>query len=152
MKVTDRKMQANRRNALKSTGPKSPDGKSRSHWNALKHGLLAKAVIIEQGESKERREDFETLLRALEADLAPEGVLEQILVEKIAVDYWRLRRFLMSETGRIRSQVDTLEGDERRRLRKEVLFTPSRVPSRVLKNEPNPESLRLEADRFFLCA
>lgn len=93
------------------------EGKSRSRWNALKHGLLAKAVIIETGEGEERREDFEALLEALQEDLAREGALEHMLVEKTAVDYWRLRRLLALETGRIRSQVDTLETDERTRVR-----------------------------------
>lgn len=43
--ATEKQIAANRRNALKSTGPRTPEGKARSRWNALKHGILAKAVV-----------------------------------------------------------------------------------------------------------
>lgn len=142
VKVSERKIEANRRNALKSTGPKTVEGKSRSRWNALKHGLLAKAVIIERGEGQERREDFDALLQALQEDLAPEGALEHTLVEKIAVDYSRIRRLLASETGRIRAQLDNLEADECRRIRGEYSW---RSP---FEDGRHPGVVGLERDRF----
>ena len=101
--VSLRKVQANRRNALKSTGPKTSEGKRFSRWNALKHGLLAQEVVISEGMGAEYRAEFRNLLRQLRHDLEPSGTLEEILVEKIAVCYWRLRRGLRSEIGEIRN-------------------------------------------------
>lgn len=45
------KIEANRENALKSTGPRTAEGKRRSRWNALKHGLLSQAVVRRTGRS-----------------------------------------------------------------------------------------------------
>ncbi|MCH8267966.1 MAG: hypothetical protein IH846_10640 [Acidobacteria bacterium] len=98
-----KKAQANRRNALRSTGPRTPEGKRASRWNALQHGLLAREVVIPAREGAENRAEFRNLLGQLRHDLQPSGVLEEILVEKIAVCYWRLRRVLRSETGEIRN-------------------------------------------------
>ena len=101
--VSLRKVQANRRNALRSTGPKTLEGKRFVRWNALKHGLLAREVVLPARECVENDAEFRNLLGHLRHDLQPSGVLEEILVEKIAVCYWRLRRVLRSETGEIRS-------------------------------------------------
>ena len=106
------KVKANRRNAARSTGPKTPQGKGAVKWNALKHGLLAKEVVIRTGDGKESRSDFQGLLESLIQDLQPKGVLEEMLVEKIAVCYWRLRRVVRSEVGEIRAVLDTYTFDE----------------------------------------
>lgn len=82
-KTSQRKIESNRQNALKSTGPKTPEGKRAVRYNALKHGLLAREVVIDSDDGKENRGDFETLLSQLEEDLQPVGMLEQMLVEKI---------------------------------------------------------------------
>ena len=104
--VSLKKIATNRRNALRSTGPRTPEGKRAVRWNALKHGLLAREVVIPVGEGKENPDDFRNLLAQLRDDLQPAGVLEEILVEKIAVCYWRLRRVLRSEMGEIRQRLD----------------------------------------------
>jgi len=44
--TTEKQVQANHRNATKSTGPKSVEGKNLSSQNATTHGLLAKAVVV----------------------------------------------------------------------------------------------------------
>jgi len=105
--TSDRQIAANRRNALKSTGPSTPAGKRAVRWNALKHGLLAQEVVIAAGDGRENRAQFNTLLARLFDDLQPEGILEEILVEKIAVSYWRLRRVLRCEVGEIRKELDS---------------------------------------------
>ena len=74
--------------------------------NSLKHGLLAKEVVIDAGEGQEDRSQFDGLLGQLRADLGPVGVLEEMLVERIAVSYWRLRRVLRCEVGEIRRRLD----------------------------------------------
>jgi len=104
--------QANRANALRSTGPKSNEGKATVKWNAMKHGLLAREVVIDTGDGKENAEEFRSLLASLVSDLSPEGTLEEMLVEKIAVCYWRLRRALKCEAGGIRKMLNTYVIDQ----------------------------------------
>ncbi len=104
--TTEKQMKANRKNAKKG-GVKSPQGKEISKYNALKHGLLAKAIVINTGDGKEKQEDFDSLLAGLNHYYNPEGSMESILVEKIAVSYWRLRRAKRYEMGKIRSNLDT---------------------------------------------
>lgn len=78
---------ANRANAKKSTGPKTSHGKAMSSWNSTRHGLLSNRLPLLYGRSKKQ---FKRLLRSLQDDLEPVGTLEEVLVEKIAQEYWRL--------------------------------------------------------------
>ena len=71
----------NRRNASRSCGPKST---SVVRWNAVKHGLLS-ARLTQLNDQNAK--DFAHVLAILQQDLQPEGVLEEILVEKIAYEY-----------------------------------------------------------------
>lgn len=89
---------ANRRNARKSTGPRSVSGKERSSRNALNHGILSRNLLLPD----ESAEEWETLLSQLMAEMKPAGTLEQILVERIAVAIWRQRRLVRVETACIR--------------------------------------------------
>jgi|SRR5579871_1019078 len=82
-----RKIEANRRNAQKSTGPKTSGGKVMSSWNSTRHGLLAKNFMHIRSQGKKQ---FARLLANLKQDLEPIGTLEEILLEKIAHEYWRL--------------------------------------------------------------
>ncbi len=107
--ISQKQLEANRRNAKLSTGPKTPEGKQRMKWNALKHGLLAKSVIIPDLEGFENQTEFESLLQQLHGELNPVGILEEMLVEKIAVAYWRLRRAVRAESGEIREGLSNLE-------------------------------------------
>ena len=107
MKVTKAKIEANRRNAQLSTGPKTPEGKAAVRYNALKHGILAKEVVIAKGDGREEGGRFEELLSGLRDELNPLGVLEEMLVEKIAVSFWRLGRVLRAETGVLRKDLDS---------------------------------------------
>ena len=97
--ISPKKLEANRRNAEQSTGPRTDEGKSRSRVNAVKHGILSSAFLISQGKGAEDPAKFDELLGGLLRDLAPEGTLEEMLVEKIAVCWWRQRRALKSEAG-----------------------------------------------------
>ncbi|MFH1374539.1 MAG: hypothetical protein ABII79_12165 [bacterium] len=99
--TSPKQLEANRRNAPRSTGPRTPAGKSRVKFNALKHGLLAKSVILPIRSRSEKRSHFDALLAQLIDELKPVGILEDMLVEKIAVSYWRLRRALRAEAGEI---------------------------------------------------
>jgi hypothetical protein len=81
-------IQANRLNARKSTGPRTAAGKERASRNALKHGLLAREAVI-QGEDPE---EFELYREGMLAELAPAGVVETMLAERVVGLSWRLRR------------------------------------------------------------
>jgi len=100
------KTESNRKNALKSTGPKTRTGKEIVKWNALKHGLLAREVAVNSEHGNECLCEFDALLDALHADLQPVGMIEEMLVEKMAVCYWRQRRAIRCENGEILKMVD----------------------------------------------
>jgi hypothetical protein len=92
--TTEKQIAANQDNALKSTGPRTPEGKRKSSKNALKHGLLSREVLLPDGEEKTVLEAFGSRLRA---DLEPVGELEDLLVDRIITAAWRLRRVLRLE-------------------------------------------------------
>ena len=93
--TSDRKAEANRQNALKSTGPKTAEGKGAVRHNALKHGLLSEQVLLPGEDAEALRE----LSEQLRAELQPVGYLESLLVERIIAAYWRLRRLGRVEAG-----------------------------------------------------
>lgn len=105
--TSQKRIEANRRNALKSTGPKSPEGKATVRRNALKHALCAREVVISGGVCTEDQAEFDALFVRLHDDLQPAGALEFALVEDIAICRWRRRRLLRFENGTIRHQVDS---------------------------------------------
>jgi hypothetical protein len=80
---------ANRANAQLSTGPVTPEGKSRVAQNALKHGLTAKHLVIRIDEA----EEFAELRDGLQAELAPQGAIETITFNEILHAAWNLHRF-----------------------------------------------------------
>ena len=96
-KTSPRKAAANRRNASKSTGPRTPQGKSWSRLNALKHGILASQAVIATIEGRAGRKLFEATVEGLAQDFQPAGTYEQLLVQEIAACFWRKRRLLMFE-------------------------------------------------------
>lgn len=91
------KQKSNRANALKSTGPKTAEGKSRVSGNALQHGMLSRHLIV----AGERQEDFDTLLARMMQELEPVGLVEMTLVERVAVAIWRQRRLVRAESAQI---------------------------------------------------
>src|SRR5882724_221017 len=94
--VSKRKTDSNRRNAQKSTGPKTPAGKAISRTNAFKHGLAAShPVLIEL----EDHAEFNQHLDALTEEFQPVGIMEQMLVAQIADAYWRRQRVIECEVG-----------------------------------------------------
>lgn len=88
MSSSKQRLEANRANAKRSTGPATEPGKARSKMNALKHGLAAKAVVIEGEDPRE----FEALRAGLERDFDAQTVIERELVENLAALLWRQRR------------------------------------------------------------
>ena len=93
--TSEKKAEANRRNALKSTGPKTSEGKDAVRLNALKHGLLSQEILL-PGEDEEALRELGERLRD---ELQPVGEFENLLVDRIISAYWRLRRLGRVEAG-----------------------------------------------------
>jgi hypothetical protein len=93
--ATQLQIAANRRNALRSTGPRTELGKSISRLNALKHGLGAEQVVLFDEDVTEFERFFRKWMRACK----PRGFVEQQLIERTAICAWRLRRVYRIETG-----------------------------------------------------
>jgi hypothetical protein len=93
--ATEKQFEANRQNAQKSTGPKTPEGRAAVRLNGVTHGLTA-ATIVLKGESEA---DFTNLLASLEAEHDPVTPTEEALVVQLAMATWRLRRAYHAEAG-----------------------------------------------------
>jgi hypothetical protein len=89
--VSIRKREANSRNALKSTGPRTLKGKTYSRRNAIKHGLFARQdwSFTAFGENPE---EYEKILSGLRAEYQPVGTPEELEVEYIAICWWKRKR------------------------------------------------------------
>src|SRR5262249_57418950 len=99
-----RQIEANRRNALKSTGPRTEAGKEVSRRNALRHGLTAETVIS----AMEDAEDYKAFEAAIIADYDAQSAVERELVLRLASILWRLRRATTMETGLFEIQAQHL--------------------------------------------
>jgi hypothetical protein len=96
MSTSPARLAANAANAQHSTGPRTPEGKTRSSQNASKHGLTAREVIIAAGE----QEEFDDLLANYRADVKPQGAIQQTLFNQLVAAAWNLRRI-----GRMESEL-----------------------------------------------
>jgi hypothetical protein len=97
-----RQSEANRRNALRSTGPKTEAGKQVSRCNAVRHGLTAETIIG----ALENAEDYKAFEAAVVADYAAQSAVERELVLRLASVLWRLRRATTMETGLFEIQAE----------------------------------------------
>ena len=86
--ATDKQIEANRRNALQSTGPKTPEGKAASSMNNLRHGLRAATVVL----PNENNDAFVQLCDDLESQWQPHGPTERFYLEQMAASQWKLAR------------------------------------------------------------
>jgi hypothetical protein len=99
-----RQTEANRRNALRSTGPKTESGKQVSRCNALRHGLTAETIIC----ALEDADDYKAFEAAITADDDAQSAVERELVLRLASILWRLRRATAMETGLFEIQAEHL--------------------------------------------
>src|SRR6266540_602091 len=106
-----RQFHANRRNALKSTGPVTTEGKEKSRCNAVRHGLTAESVIG----LLEDAEDYKAFEAAIIADYDAQSAVERELVLRLASLLWRLRRATTMETGLFEIQAEHLHEFRRTR-------------------------------------
>src|SRR5580698_8926844 len=106
------RIDANRENAKKSTGPRTPEGKAASSRNRLVHGLRAnKHILI----GDDNPADFLLLLQSLDRTFRPVGEAEEMLVTQIAHDQWRLDRALPLEAGIFRQCLESVDSADYRR-------------------------------------
>ena len=93
--ATEQQIAANRNNAKKSTGPRTPEGRAAVRLNGVKHGLTA-ATLVLPGETES---DFESLLADFESEHQPATPTEEALVRQMAMAQWRLRRLYHVEAA-----------------------------------------------------
>jgi hypothetical protein len=103
--TSERQRAANRANALHSTGPKTLDGKTAVRFNAVRHGLLARDVVLPEEDAGA----FEDLWNQVRANLSPVGPIEEFLVDRVINAMWRLRRLGSAETALFHSRVHGLK-------------------------------------------
>ncbi len=124
-----RQIEANRRNAIRSTGPNTEEGKRRSRRNAIRHGLCAETVI----ENIEDIEDYRAFEAAVAADYDAQTAVERELVLRLASLLWRLRRATAIETDLLRIQAEILR-DRRHQPRPQAQpERPHATPFRVIE-------------------
>ncbi len=99
--ATQKQIEANRINATKSTGPKSPEGKAASKLNRLTHGLRAEEHVL-PGEDPE---EFRAFVDAWVEDWNPTTMARRELVEEAAISAWRRKRCRRVEAARIARRV-----------------------------------------------
>ena len=113
-----RQIESNRRNAQKSTGPKTSNGKARSSQNAVRHGLTSETVIG----PLEDPADYQAFELAVTAGYDAETAVERELVLRLASLLWRLRRATSVETGLLQIQCENRTAPDPE---------PSRLPGEV---------------------
>ena len=97
---------ANQANALKSTGPKTDEGRNASKMNALKHGIFSSEILVRGRHLQENHEELATLHQRLCDDYHPVGVAEEMLVDQLVTTFWRTRRLQKAEAAEIALSVD----------------------------------------------
>jgi len=139
--ATDKQTAANRQNAQKSTGPKTPEGRAAARLNSLKHGLTAKTLVL-PGESEE---DFNTssIPSPKSTSTTPPPQPEDALVTQLAMATWRLRRLYHQEAGFYTRKSVLSAPSPSRRSKLGLLCTPSHPTPQpepfqsTLPNEPS---------------
>ena len=131
--TTEKQPEANQLNALKATGPQTPEGKANVAQNAVKHGLLAEHILIRD----ENREDYEAFRDTMAHNLQPEGSVESLLAERIITAAWRLRRAVRLERDAIHTWLDNsirLREKYPYRHEEKPEFTPSSIAADTIRN------------------
>ena len=119
--VSNSKVQANRKNATKSTGPKTPRGKAFSRRNSLKHGLFVMNPYVAAVTDWEDPDEYQNLLDRLTECYKPVGAAEELEVQQIAVCWWKRSRAWRFENAHIHGEIAK---------RRTVLDTPEALPEK----------------------
>ena len=103
--TTIRQLEANRRNAQRSRGPITAAGKARSRQNPWRHGLTAEKILIRGEDAAE----FDALSAEMRKEYQPASGLEVVLVDRLIVYEWRMRRVPYLEASLINDSLDEIE-------------------------------------------
>ena len=116
-KLTPRQLESNRRNAQKSTGPRTDAGKRRAALNGLKYGHYTVPRTMEQSMLLlgEDPLEFQAFRESLLASRQPADAMERMLVEDIAMLAWKKRRLNRAQEGLQLRNLEMLELDRHRR-------------------------------------
>jgi hypothetical protein len=95
--VSSKKLEANRQNAQKSTGPRTESGKAKAAANAYKHGFFAKRLFINTEYSAKDKPDYETVANGVFEHYQPVGYMEHLWAEKVATEALRFARLIDRE-------------------------------------------------------
>ncbi len=109
--ISQKQIKANKRNGKKG-GVKTDEGKAISKYNAIKHGLLGKEVLLDDEDGTE----LVSLGRKLRTELAPDTELELVLVDRITANVWRLRRVMQIERQMMEDDREDSFGDIKKSL------------------------------------
>jgi len=104
--TTQKQIEANRRNAQVSTGPRTEDGKQRSRRNALRHGLTGKTVVV----GVEDAVEYAAFEGEIIGEYDPKSAIERELTHRLASLLWRLRRANLIENGLFKIGAETANG------------------------------------------
>ncbi len=104
--TSQKQTQANRRNAKKSTGPRTGEGKDIAKLNAMQHGILSNHVFV-HGHDDTEYTDFAALRDTFFEEMQPVGVIETLLVDRLFATHWRMKRLHIAETGMIEKQTSS---------------------------------------------
>ena len=110
-KTSLKQIAANRRNASKSTGPRTEEGQHRSRCNGVRHGLTAETVIG----ALEDADDYKAFEAAITVDYDAQSTVERELVLRLAGLFWRLRRATAIEAGLFEIQAEHVSDLRRER-------------------------------------
>ena len=134
--ISIQRLEANRRNALRSTGPRTDEGKQRSRLNAVRHGLTAETVVA----SLEDAEDYKAFEAAIISDYDPETAVARELVLRLASLLWRLRRANAIEADLFEIQAEATRAPDSMFIRRrkprmlQAVFHSNILPTTNLKN------------------
>ena len=143
--TSERQMAANRANALRSTGPKTGKGKAAIRLNALRHGLLARDVVLPE----EDADAFEELRNQVRASLSPIGPIEEVLIDQIVNAMWRLRRLAQAEALLFHSRMHAVKAD---RISSEMRSYEKAALPGLLVTVITDETAHTEASEALRCA
>ena len=124
--ASDRQIEANRRNAQKSTGPRTAEGKAKAAGNAIKHGLLSRQIVLDCEDS----EEFEAFRAAMVGDLRPAGAVEELMADHAVASAWRLGRVLRMQTERMNEDLARALDDHEDTIAKRKIHSPETLPLR----------------------
>ena len=118
-KVSEKQLVANRRNAKSSTGPKSKKGKQVVSNNAAKHQIFQK-ISFEISNNPEESINCKNILDGLIEDWEPQGQTQELIVQKLAINYIRLQRVLRYESAKIQEEMEQYSASKNNSLNEDL--------------------------------